>query len=199
VIDSYKKNNKEIAMSELILDRRRFLQGSGGLLLGTLLFGSGPIALLAPSQSWALPMTTLDTATGDRLLVMIRRIYPHDTMEDAVYAFSVKALDERASKDPSVKDQLTQGAADLDTRAGGQWLKLDEAKQVAILESIQDSPFFGLVRGVAVASLYSNELAYVHFGYEGASFAKGGYIHRGFNDLQWLPNPPAVASPAPFA
>jgi hypothetical protein len=120
-------------------------------------------------------------------------------MEDAVYAFSVKALDERASKDPSVKDQLTQGVADLDKRASGQWLKLDETKQVAILESIQDSPFFGLVRGVAVASLYSNELAYVHFGYEGASFAKGGYIHRGFNDLKWLPDPPADASPAPFA
>lgn len=186
-------------MSELILDRRRFLQGSGGLLLGTLLFGSGPIALLAPSQSWALPMNTLDTATGDRLLLVIRRIYPHDTLEDAVYAFSVKALDERASKDPSIAALLTQGVAELDKQAGGQWLKLDEAKQVAILESMQDSPFFGLVRGVAVASLYSNELAYVHFGYEGASFAKGGYIHRGFNDLTWLPNPPADASPAPSA
>ncbi|MGV8917711.1 MAG: tat (twin-arginine translocation) pathway signal sequence [Pseudomonas sp.] len=186
-------------MSELKLDRRRFLQGSGGLLLGTLLFSSGPIALLAPSQSWALPMSALDTATGDRLLVMIRRIYPHDTMEDAVYAFSVKALDERAAKDPGVADQLKNGIAELNKQAGGDWLKIDEKRQVAILETMQDSPFFGLVRGVAVASLYGNELAYAHFGYEGASFVKGGYIHRGFNDLTWLPNPPADASPAPLS
>jgi hypothetical protein len=26
-------------------------------------------------------------------------------------------------------------------------------------------------------------------GYPGPSFADGGYIHRGFNDLSWLPEP----------
>ncbi|WP_438308560.1 twin-arginine translocation signal domain-containing protein [Pseudomonas guariconensis] len=36
-------------MHDVKINRRRFLQGSGGLLLGTLLFGSGPIALLAPN------------------------------------------------------------------------------------------------------------------------------------------------------
>jgi len=25
--------------------------------------------------------------------------------------------------------------------------------------------------------------------------SKGGYVYRGFNDLTWLPNPPADASP----
>ena len=27
------------------------------------------------------------------------------------------------------------------------------------------------------------------FGYEGSSFEHGGYLHRGFNDLDWLPDP----------
>lgn len=183
-------------MKDLTFDRRRFLQGSGGLLLGTLLFGSGPIALLAPSQTWALEMNTLDSATGSRLLLVIRRIFPHDTMEDAVYAFSVKALDEKASQDPGIADLLKKGLADLDQRAGGDWSQLSEDQQVGFLKQIQGEPFFALVRGVSVNSLYSNELAYKHFGYEGASFPHGGYIHRGFNDLKWLPNPPADASPA---
>ena len=26
-------------------------------------------------------------------------------------------------------------------------------------------------------------------GYEGTSFDKGGYVNRGFNDLDWLPEP----------
>ena len=26
-------------------------------------------------------------------------------------------------------------------------------------------------------------------GYEGSSFEQGGYLHRGFNDLDWLPEP----------
>ncbi|WP_282339810.1 MULTISPECIES: twin-arginine translocation signal domain-containing protein [Pseudomonas] len=185
-------------MSDLALSRRRFLQGSGGLLMGTLLFSSGPIALLAPSQSWALELSTLDSATGQRLLAMLRRIYPHDDMEDAVYALTVKDIDSKASADPGLAELLKKGVADLDTRAGGDWTRLDEARQVAILEAIQDQPFFTQVRAIAVNSLYSNELAYHHFGYEGASFPKGGYLHRGFNDLSWLPNPPADASPAPY-
>ena len=183
-------------MSNLKLDRRRFLQGSGGLLFGTLLFSSGPIALLAPSQTWALPMTALDTDSGNKLLVMIRRIYPHDTLEDAAYAFSVKALDERASKDPGVADALRQGLATLDAKG---WGKLDEAGQVKVLEGIQETDFFAIVRSTSVNTLYSSELAYAHFGYEGASFPKGGYLLRGFNDLTWLPNPPEAASPKPLS
>ena len=59
--------------------------------------------------------------------------------------------------------------------------------------------FFALIRSTSVNSLYSNELAYQHFGYEGASFPKGGYLMRGFNDLKWLPAAPAEASPSAFS
>jgi hypothetical protein len=38
-------------------------------------------------------------------------------------------------------------------------------------------------------------MAWAHFGYEGSSFEKGGYINRGFQDLNWLPEPPHSASP----
>jgi hypothetical protein len=34
-----------------------------------------------------------------------------------------------------------------------------------------------------------------HFGYEGASAQHGGYINRGFDDLNWLPDPDDQASP----
>lgn len=186
-------------MNELQVDRRRFLQGSGGLLLGTLLFASGPIALLAPSQSWALETRNLSSDQAAQLLIVVRRIYPHDDMEDAVYALVVKALDERAGADPSVQPTIAQGLADLDAQAGAAWVKQDEAHQVAALEAIAQTPFFNLVRSVSVTSLYSNELAYAHFGYEGASFPKGGYLMRGFNDLDWLQAAPAEASPPAFS
>jgi hypothetical protein len=120
-------------------------------------------------------------------------------MEDAVYAFAVKALDERASTDPSVLPLLDKGLSDLDRLAGGHWSSIDENRQVALLEDIQHSDFFVLIRSTSVNSLYSNELAYHHFGYEGASFPKGGYLMRGFNDLKWLPAAPAEASPSAFS
>ncbi len=40
-------------MQDIQASRRSFLKGSGGILLGTLLFTSGPIALLAPSTTCA--------------------------------------------------------------------------------------------------------------------------------------------------
>ena len=41
-------------------------------------------------------------------------------------------------------------------------------------------------------------MAYAVCGYSGASWGKGGYITRGFQDLSWLPPPDAAASPKPF-
>ena len=55
------------------------------------------------------------------------------------------------------------------------------------------APFFTTVRTTAIVSLYSNDMAYAHFGY-GAAQGDGGYLTKGFNDLAWLPNPPAAAS-----
>lgn len=186
-------------MSEMTLDRRRFLQGAGSLLMGTLLFVNGPVALAAPTRSWSLPLSRLDGHQAERLLVMVRRLYPHDSMEDAVYALVVKELDSRAAADPGLADLLREGVVTLDRAAGGDWLAADAGEQQSILETLQAQPFFAQVRGVAVTALYSNELSYLHFGYEGASFPKGGYLHRGFNDLSWLPDPPLNASPKPFA
>ncbi|MCF7201324.1 tat (twin-arginine translocation) pathway signal sequence [Pseudomonas oligotrophica] len=186
-------------MSEMTLNRRRFLQGAGSVLLGTLLFVNGPVALAAPTHSWSLPLTRLSGDQAERLLVMVRRLYPHDSMEDAVYALVVKELDSRAAADPGVAELLASGVATLDREAGGDWRTAEVKRQLAILGAMEGQPFFTQVRSVAVVALYSNELAYLHFGYEGASYPKGGYLHRGFNDLSWLPDPPVKASPKPFA
>jgi hypothetical protein len=156
---------------------------------------SGAIVLLAPSNSWALELETLDTQTGESLLRITRAIYPHATMDDAVYALVVKDLDAAASGDPSLAEMLRNGAAGLNEAAGGDFGSLDAEAQTRMLVKIQDEGFFQKIRGTAVVSLYNNELAWAHFGYEGPSFNKGGYLKRGFDDLQWLPGPPAEASP----
>ncbi len=181
------------------ISRRRFLQGSTSVLLGTLIFTSGPIAMLAPSKTWALDLTNFTPDVASQLLAIIKRIYPHDQMEDAVYAFAIKAVDERASTDPSAKEVVLAGLAGLNKQSATAWNAMNEQEQIAALTAIQDSTFFTLIRSVSVNSLYSNELAYLHFGYEGASFPKGGYLMRGFNDLKWLPAAPAEASPAAFS
>jgi hypothetical protein len=36
-------------------------------------------------------------------------------------------------------------------------------------------------------ALYDSAEVWDLLGYEGPSFDKGGYLHRGFDDLDWLP------------
>ena len=174
--------------------RREFLKQGAGVIVGTLVFSSGPIALLAPSRTWALELSTLDEPTGKVLLRFARHLYPHDRMEDAVYAMVVKALDGQA-KDAGTKQLIADGVASLDSAAGGSWMAADPDRQLVAVKAIEGSPFFAKVRGTCVTALYDNPLAYAHFGYEGSSWEQGGYLERGFSDLKWLPNPPADASP----
>ena len=57
------------------------------------------------------------------------------------------------------------------------------------LKNIEGSAFFNHVRGTSVVTLYNDKEVWDVLGYEGASFDKGGYVNRGFNDLNWLPEP----------
>lgn len=182
------------------LTRRTFVAAGGAGLVGTLAFATGGIALLAPSRSWALSLESLDSHVGQTLLRMTRHIYPHDTLEDAVYALVVRALDAEAAGNPEVAEMLRGGVTELDrvaTRTGSvHWLALSPAAQFGALETRSSGAFFQKVRSTAVVALYNNDMAFAHFGYEGPAFQQGGYLTRGFNDLDWLPDPPQSASPA---
>ncbi|WP_152204910.1 tat (twin-arginine translocation) pathway signal sequence [Marinobacter changyiensis] len=169
------------------LSRRNFLRNSRNFLVGTLAFSNGAIALLAPSRAWSMPLNHLTSAEGETILKVTRHIFPHDTLEDAVYAFVVKDLDKAASDD-AVHNLLTEGVKDLNQRAGGDWSSLSASEQFRYVEEIAGAPFFEAIRSTAVVSLYNNELAFAHFGYEGAA-GDGGYLNAGFDDLDWLPAP----------
>ena len=178
------------------LTRRSLLQKSG-VLFGTLGAGS-TLALLAPSVAWALELKTLSQLEGDTLLQMGRVLFPHPNLPDAVYALLVKDLDTAAAANPASAQMLKDGIAQLDTAAGGSFLDADAARRLAAVKSIEGKPFFSTVRGKAVTSLYDNDMAFAVFGYPGSAWEKGGYIVRGFQDLSWLPDPSAEASPPPF-
>ena len=131
-------------------------------------------------------------------------IFPHEDMPEAINALAVKDLDTAAAGGAGMADTpmakaIRAGLVELDEAAGGDWMSLDADAQLAAVEKITDTELFGTVRGRCITSLYDNELAYAHFGYEGEAFSEGGYLGRGFDDLAWLPDPPEAASPSMFA
>jgi hypothetical protein len=174
---------------DLPLVRRDFLKGSG-LLTGAIATSS-VLATLAPSPVWAVELKQLTTGEGKTLIAMGRVLFPHKKLPDAVYALLAKDLDGNAGALPVVRD----GIAALDKAAGGSFIKATATKKLALVKAIEGSPFFNTVRGQCITSLYNNDMAFTVFGYPGASWEKGGYLTRGFQDLKWLRPPTAEASP----
>jgi hypothetical protein len=173
--------------------RRRFLESSA-MLTGVLAAG-GSIGMLAPTLAWALEVANLNQHQTDSVLALAQALYPHKDLPEAVYALVVKDIDGFAS-DAQSRAMVAAGVQVLDGKAGGSFLASTDAQKRRVLEMLIQDPFVQKVRGTCISTLYNNDMAFAHFGYEGDAFGKGGYVHRGFNDLAWLANPPADASPS---
>lgn len=165
------------------LTRRALLQQSAAL--GAIaVTGAGFIA--APNAAWALEVTAISEHQMVTLLQMARDIYPHDQVADEFYVVAVKGYDSTENK-----AFVAEGVAKLDALAqqAGAASYVDtkwEDNRVALLKQIEDDAFFQTIRGGLVTGLYNQKAVWPIFGYEGESFSMGGYIHRGFDDINWL-------------
>jgi hypothetical protein len=128
---------------------------------------------------------------ADRTLMRVLRVmYPHDGFPDGPYERSRDALLADATASPRLAGVIAQGVRDLDALGDRPFADLSDAEATAILEGIAGSDFFVAVRNKAFATLYDDHEVWTLLGYEGPSFELGGYVRRGFADLDWLPEPP---------
>lgn len=150
----------------------------------TFVVGSGFMA--ATNAAWATELTALKPETFATLVQMARDIYPHDHVGDEFYVAAVKGYDTA-----DAADGIEAGITSLNAAAQGNGFAsyLDtswERDRVDMLRGMEDSPFFQQIRGGLVTGLYNQKAVWPLFGYEGESFSQGGYIDRGFNDINWL-------------
>ncbi len=172
------------------IGRRGFLQATTAAVPAAALATAG--LGISAKAAWALDAKAFDPHGMATLVLMARDIFPHDSFGDALYVVAVQPWDEKASTDAAFKDMLDDGIKRLDTdaqnRFGGNYLSLAwETDRVTILQGITDTPFFKKCRGDLVVSLYNQPAVWKKLGYEGSSAEYGGYIHRGFDDIDWLP------------
>lgn len=172
-------------MAIMKLGRRTFLKSASLAAAAAAATGGGVV--IGPNGAWALALSKLDAATGKTLIRMTRDLYPHDQFDDASYAKVVEALDQSAAKDDALAKLLADGTAALDKANGGSYLKATEQRRLATLVGMQTDPFFQKVRGTVVTTLYNDPEVWKKLGYEGSSAEHGGYLHRGFDDIDWLP------------
>ena len=125
--------------------------------------------------------------TGEQLATLervLRIAYPHTKLPDGPYARTAQRIVDAEPEPGLVADGLSR----LDRMTGG-FAQLDAGAATNALCAVQSTPFFRHVLATAVVALYDDHETWAALGYEGASFDRGGYLHRGFDDLDWLPEP----------
>jgi hypothetical protein len=127
-----------------------------------------------------------DSAAKKTLVKIIRVMFPHKSFGNGPYERTADAVFAASAKTPA--DKIAFFASLRDVQESG-FDGLDDDKAYAALKSMENTDFFKLVKGTTVTTLYDDPEVWTVLGYEGPSFDKGGYIHRGFNDLDWLPDP----------
>lgn len=144
-------------------------------------------ASIITGKAFAAAPVALKPDTFSTLVQMARDIYPHDKLSDAIYAAVIEGHDKAAKDDPAKLALLEDGVAALNKAAGGGYAKIaKEEDRVIALKSMETTPFFHAVRGSLVTGVYNNQDIWKQFGYGGESASQGGYIERGFSDIDWL-------------
>lgn len=159
--------------------RRRVLLGSASAVVAGSALDRAALARLPLDPA-------KDEASRELLARVVRVMYPHDRFGDGPYLRAADAVLKAASGTPAQKLAFATALDDLD-QAG--FAGFDGKAALEHLRSIEDTPFFRLTRSTAVVALYDDPEVWESLGYEGASYDQGGYIDRGFNDLDWLPEP----------
>lgn len=169
------------------VSRRVFLQSGAGAVPAVSV-GAG----ISPRAAWAQDAKALTPHTMATLARMARDIYPHDRLADIYYVKAVAGYDAKAGQDAAFRKMVETGIAQLD--AGAQqhhkspYLMVAwESDRVVLLQGVANGPLFKKLQADLLVTLYNNKEVWPKFGYEGSSADKGGYINRGFDDIDWLP------------
>lgn len=143
-----------------------------------------PDELQVPQEEAPAPeRPTLDSRQMGTLTRLLRTMYPHEQFPDGPYERCAEVV--RDSAETDLVAELTR----LDELAGGSFTDASEASLRELVDGLGQDSAIVAVHSVAINVLYDDHEVWTILGYEGSSFDKGGYISRGFDDLDWLPEP----------
>jgi hypothetical protein len=127
-----------------------------------------------------------DPELVEQLVSIYRIMFPHNGVPDEFYEHVVRKLDDKAAQDQNLPSFLSEGLEALNGQTGSAWTGLSEEARLEALKRAEQTPFFQRLRSDFVLYFYSNPAIWSRFGYEGPSNDQGGYLHRGFNDIDWI-------------
>ncbi len=155
-------------------------------------FLTGAFATTVYLSLWSIDPAKAKITAGSKkedkelLMKMVRTLYPHDRFPDGPYIRTTEDVINKGNSSPENAVMLQEG---IDQLKSANFSKLDFDESTKYLTNMGRTAFFEHVRGTTTVTLYNDKEVWELLGYEGYSSDKGGYINRGFNDLDWLPEP----------
>ena len=123
--------------------------------------------------------------TRANLISIASLMFPHRNMVSVPYESVVDSF--------AIEDDESAFIHSLSSSNLGNWATLDHSSKVQVLESLEEMPYFIRLLNHTRGRLYFNPIIWKTIGYSGPSAHLGGYLHRGFNDIDWLPKLEAVS------
>ena len=155
-------------------------------------FLTGALATTVYLSLWSIDPAKAKITAGSKkedkelLMKMVRTLYPHDRFPDGPYIRTTDDVINKGNSSPENAIMLQEG---IDQLKSDNFSKLDMKEATKYLTKMGRTAFFEHVRGTTTVTLYNDKEVWEILGYEGYSSDQGGYINRGFNDLDWLPEP----------
>jgi len=163
------------------ISRRQFTRclGHGTLALGAISgFGTTGFQVFADASG--------DSAT-EALTQYAYLIMPLLGPEHAVYRAVADKVTGQASQAPEIASLMESGMAALEAAGRGGWLQLPMQDKVQVIGNLSATPFFGYLRWITSEVVMRDPSLWQSVGYQGSAIEHGGYLYRGFDDIDWLP------------
>ena len=174
------------------VERRQFLCAASrmavavGIAAGSL----GQVGILAAEEPRAGQTRQDDTAA--MLAELAYLLLPIRERDDQVYPEVAFHLLQQARRNPATEQIIKQGLRRFRDYAAQPWLSLLlQARQDSVAQQY-DTAFIEMLRWATQEVVLRDRRVWKQVGYQGSSIEYGGYLHRGFDDIDWLPEPPKV-------
>jgi hypothetical protein len=168
------------------ISRRQFSRYLGH---GTVALGA--TSILGISSLCAFSDNTASPASADRKTETLVRyaycILPLLEPSHPRYRAVADRVFGQASQVPQIASMVEGGISALNAAGKGDWLNLPAKERVGIIRALKATPFFGYLHWNTSEIVMRDPALWRTLGYQGSSIEHGGYLHRGFDDIDWLP------------
>ena len=152
------------------------------------LAGSSVAFIFSPRISFAKD-ETLNNFNNEILNALIYDLFPHGSLPEELYLEVSNTIIQVIKSSTTTTKLVNNGFEQLNKFSSNKnWHTLDNENRNRVLRKIESTPFFNYIRNSAINVIYRDPRVWKLVGYGGNAMAQGGYLHRGFDDISWLPS-----------